>query len=146
MHCTTPAKLLYPILMHYWPVSFITHSTSPARRMANPFFSFPSFPPSVHASLYLTIHSPTALHTTSFFTVIPPPRSCSSPRLSDGASCTRSLFKWPWLQISHISGTFHLKSLLIVGVIRIHYPHFSCASSSYLSVAESEYLISLTVA
>lgn len=65
MHCTTPAKPLYPILMHYWPVSFITYSTSPVRRMANPFLSFPSLPPCVHTSLYLTIHTPTPLHSTS---------------------------------------------------------------------------------
>lgn len=70
MHCTTPAKPPYPILMHYWAVSFITYSTSLVRRMANPFFSFPSLPPSVHTSLYLTIHSLNSTSLRLHFTVI----------------------------------------------------------------------------
>lgn len=55
MRCTTPAKPPYPILMHYWPVYFITYSTSPVRRMANPFFSFPSLPPSAPHFISLSI-------------------------------------------------------------------------------------------
>lgn len=110
MHCTTPSKPLYPILMHYWPVSFITYSTSPVRRMANPSFSFPSLPPCVHTSLIS--HSIPRLHFT------PPLFYCNTQMLFAvyHPECTSPvqlhhyyLFKWLWLQIGHIKDTLILR-------------------------------------
>lgn len=89
MHCTTPTKPFYPIHMHYWPASFITYSTSPVLRMANPFLSFPSLPPSIHfISLAITHHH---------FT--PPRFHCNIPLVLHFAAPLP--FNWPWLHIQH---------------------------------------------